>query len=83
MESCEVIGILTKIIEEQDVSIASVARRMGKTTQALNKQLHSDNMRITTLLEILEAMHCDIDITLTDRATGRKFIICEKNSNTR
>lgn len=46
---------------------------MEKSTQALNKQLNNDDMKISTLLEIVDALYCDINITITDRATNKKY----------
>lgn len=75
MTSKNIIDGLSKIIDTQDISIASVARRMNKSSQALNQQLNNDNIRISTLLDIVEALHCDIDITITDRATKKEYKI--------
>lgn len=52
-----------------------MARRIGKSTQALNKQLNNDDMKVSTLLNVIEALHCDIDITITDRATKEEYKI--------
>lgn len=73
MTSKDIISILNKVIDTQDVSVASVARRMGKSTQALNKQLNNNDMKISTLLEIVKGLHCDINITITDRATKKEY----------
>ncbi len=75
MTSNDIIDTLNKIIDKQDVSIASVARRMGKSNQALNQQLNNNDIKISTLLNIVNALHCDIDITITDRATNHKYTI--------
>lgn len=73
MKSNDIINVLNQIIKTQDVSVASIARRMNKSTQALNKQLNNDDMKVSTLLEIIEALHCDLDITITDRATNKAY----------
>lgn len=73
MKSNDIVNVLNQIIKVQDVSVASIARRMEKSTQALNKQLNNDDMKVSTLLEIIEALHCDVDITITDRATNKKY----------
>ena len=73
MKSNDIIDVLNQIIKAQDVSVASIARRMGKSTQALNKQLNNDDMKVSTLLEIIDALHCDVDITITDRATNKNY----------
>ena len=73
MKSNDIVNALNQIIKAQDVSVASVARRMDKSTQALNKQLNNDDMKVSTLLEIIEALHCDFDITITDRATNKNY----------
>ena len=73
MTSKNIIDTLSQIIDKQDISIASVARRMGKTSQALNKQLNNNDIKLSTLLCIISALHCNIDITITDRATGREY----------
>lgn len=73
MNSKDIINNLNTIIQDQDVSFASVARRMNKTGQALGKQLNNDDMKLSTMFEILNAIHCDIDITITDRATGKVY----------
>lgn len=75
MDSKDIILVLNKIIEVQDISVASVARRMNKSTQALSKQLNNKDMKISTLLEIIEALHCDININFTDRATNKEYHI--------
>ena len=79
MDSLSVIKTINNIIDKQDVSIASIARRMNKSNQALNKQLNNDDMKVSTLLEIISAMYCDIEIVITDRATNTKYIIGEYN----
>lgn len=73
MTSKDIIDVLNQIIDKQDVSIASVARRMNKTSQALNKQLNNNDIKVSTMLDIIEALHCDIDITITDRATKKVY----------
>lgn len=73
MNSYDIINTLNQIIDKQDISIASIARRMNKSTQALNKQLNNNDMKISTLLDIVNALHCNIDITITDRATNEVF----------
>ncbi len=73
MTSNDIINTLNQIIDKQDVSIASVARRMKKSSQALNMQLNNNDIKISTMLNIIEALHCDIDITITDRATKREY----------
>jgi len=73
MKSNDIINILNHIIDKQDISIASVARRMGKSSQALNQQLNNDDIKISTMLNIVEALHCDISITITDRATKEEY----------
>lgn len=76
MNSQDIINTLNTIIKEQDKSIASISRRLGKSNQALNKQLNNDDIKISTLLEIVEnGLLCDIDITITDRATKKKYRI--------
>lgn len=75
MTSKNIIDTLLKIIDNQDVSIASVARRMNKSSQALNQQLNNDDIKISKFLDIIDALHCDIDITITDRATNKKYTI--------
>ncbi len=73
MTSNDIINTLNQIIDKQDVSIASVARRMGKSSQALNQQLNNDDIKISTMLSIIEALHCDINIVITDRATKEEY----------
>jgi len=73
MESKDIINTLNKIIDTQDVSVASIARRMEKSTQALNKQLNNNDMKISTLLEIIRNLYCDVEITIIDRATKKEY----------
>lgn len=75
MTSKNIIDTLSNIIDNQDVSIASVARRMNKSSQALNKQLNNNDIKTSTLLDIAEALHCDINITIVDRATKKEYKI--------
>lgn len=76
MNSQNIIDTLNLIIKEQDKSISSISRRLDKSNQALNKQLNNNDMKISTLLEIVEnGLLCDIDITITDRATKKKYKI--------
>lgn len=75
MTSNDIINTLNQIIDKQDISIASVARRMGKSSQALNQQLNNNDVKVSTMLDIIQALHCDIDITITDRATKEKYKI--------
>lgn len=75
MTSQDIINTITNIIQTQDVSIASVARRLKKSSQALNQQLNNNDIKVSKLLEIIDAIHCDITITITDRATGQEYQI--------
>ena len=80
MNSRNIIDTLNTVIDNQGISIAKVAQRIGKSSQALNKQLNNDDMKISTLLDIVSAMYCDIEIVITDRATNTKYVI-ENNQN--
>lgn len=80
MNSRNIIDTLNTVIDNQGISIAKVAQRIGKSSQALNKQLNNDDMKISTLLDIVSAMYCDIEIVITDRATNTKYTI-ENNQN--
>lgn len=73
MTSKNFIDTLLKIIDNQDISIASVARRMNKSSQALNQQLNNDDIKISKFLDIVNALHCDINITIIDRATKKEY----------
>ena len=42
MNSQNIIDTLNQIIDKQDISVASVARRMGKSSQTLNQQLNNN-----------------------------------------
>lgn len=75
MNSKDIINTLNQIIDTQDISIASVARRLNKSSQALNQQLNNKDMKISTMLDIVNALHCDIDIIITDRATNKEYKI--------
>lgn len=75
MISKDILNTITNVIQTQDVSIASVARRLKKSSQALNQQLNNSDIKVSKLLEIIEAIHCDITITITDRATGQEYKI--------
>lgn len=75
MNSQDVINTVNRIIENQDVSMASIARRLNKSSQALNQQLNNNDIKISKLLEIIEAMHCDISITITDRAANKEYTV--------
>lgn len=78
MTSRDIIDTINTIIDRQDVSIASVARRIGKSSQALNQQLNNNDVKLSTLLSIIGALHCDIDITITDKATDKTYNITTK-----
>lgn len=73
MNSKNIIDTINQIINYQDISIAAIARRMDKSSQALNSQLNNNDMKVSTLLEIIEALKCDIDITITDRADKKDY----------
>lgn len=75
MISKDILNTITNVIQTQDVSVASVARRLKKSSQALNQQLNNSDIKVSKLLEIIEAIHCDITITITDRATGQEYKI--------
>ena len=75
MTSQEIINTINNVIQAQDVSVASVARRLKKSSQALNQQLNNSDIKVSKLLEIIEAIHCDITITITDRVTGQEYKI--------
>lgn len=82
MDSKQIISIINNIIIDQDISIAAVARRMGKSSQALNVQLNNDDIKLSTLLAIVDALRCTINITITDKATGEKHSISNDNITT-
>lgn len=73
MTSKNIIDTLNLIVDDQDISVASVARRMNKTSQALNKQLNNNDIKLSTMIDIIESLHCDIDIIITDRATKKVY----------
>lgn len=75
MKSQTIIDTLNQIIRDQDISSAAVARRIGKSSQALNTQLNNDDMKLSTLLEIVEALKCDINIAIIDRADKKEYKI--------
>lgn len=75
IDSKSIITILNDIITDQDISIAAVARRMNKSSQALNAQLNNDDIKLSTMLAIVDALRCTVNITITDRATGDKHSI--------
>ena len=80
---------LKRICETMDCSLFIDIVRNKDITQRLLEQEYNQaeepekNDSLNSLYTMAERLNCDIDITLTDRATGRKFTICEKNSNTR
>lgn len=82
MDSKQIISIINDIITEQDISIAAVARRMGKSSQALNVQLNNDDIKVSTLLAIVDALRCTVNITITDKATGEKHNISNDDITT-
>lgn len=75
MTSKDVIDNIAAIISDKDISVASVARKMGKSSQALNRQLNSNDIMVSTLLNIVNALSCDIDIIITDRADNKQYHI--------
>ena len=75
MNSQDIIDTINRILDDQDVSMASIDRRLNKSSQDLNQQLNNNDIKVSKLLEIIEAMHCDITITITDRATKREYKI--------
>lgn len=71
----KIMETVNKIIEAQGVSDAAIARRIGKSSQSLNKQLNGSDLKVSTLLSIIDAMHCDVNITITDRATNTTYTV--------
>ncbi len=49
------------------------SNEINEIINTLNQQLNNDDIKLSTMLNIIEALHCDIDITITDRATKVEY----------
>ena len=60
---------LVKIkIAEKELSKQDLAASLGCSVSNLNQYLRVDNFREKSMLEFAEALNCDLEIRLTDRA---------------
>lgn len=59
---------LVKIkLVEKDMKKKQLADLLGCSTRNLDQNLRNDNFRISTMLQIAEALDCNLEIRLTDR----------------
>lgn len=59
---------LVKIkLVEKDMKKKQLADLLGCSIRNLDQNLRNDNFRISTMLQIAEALDCNLEIRLTDR----------------
>ena len=50
-----------------------IADRIGVGKQCLNNRLQRKDLKVSEMLEIAEALECDVEIRITDKKTGKEF----------
>ena len=61
------IDIFLKLLEEKNISIAELARSVGKTPQTVGELLKRGNLRESQMREYADKLGYDVEITLKSR----------------
>jgi DNA-binding Xre family transcriptional regulator len=61
------------MVKRGNISGAELARRLGVSSQNLSNKMKRDNFSEQELVEIADALDCDVKITLTFRDTGEEL----------
>lgn len=74
-----VVGIIEKILQEQNVSKSELARKLGTSRQNLSNKMSRDNFSVRELLEISAVL--GTKLVIEDDKGGRYAISYEKNQS--
>ena len=66
-------SIRIAMVKRGNISGAELARRLGVSSQNLSNKMKRDNFSEQELVEIADALDCDVKITLTFRDTGEEL----------
>ena len=59
------------ILAYKDMNISALAEKLNTSRPNLSQKMKRDNFSENELREIAEALDCDLNISFTDRETGR------------
>lgn len=65
--------IIKMIIAYKNTSATKTAEKIGKSQTNFTQMLSRDNFRERDLLDIAEALDCELKITWVDKETGKEF----------
>lgn len=60
----EVLILIRKIMIEKHITIKELANRLNKSASATSGLLRQDNISLNTLLDICNALHCNLYIDI-------------------
>lgn len=64
---------IKSILIYKDSTITDLAAKLNKSTQNLSNLLKKDNFRESELIDIADALNCDLEINFIDRNTKKIF----------
>lgn len=64
---------IKSILIYKDSTITDLATKLNKSTQNLSNLLKKDNFRESELIDIADALNCDLEINFIDRDTRKIF----------
>lgn len=64
---------IKSILIYKDSTITDLAAKLNKSTQNLSNLLKKDNFRESELIDIADALNCDLEINFIDRDTKKIF----------
>jgi len=62
---------IKSILIYKDSTITDLAAKLNKSTQNLSNLLKKDNFRESELIDIADALNCDLEINFIDRDTKK------------
>ena len=62
---------IKSILIYKDSTITDLAAKLNKSTQNLSNLLKKDNFRESELIDIADALNCDLEINFIDRDTRK------------
>ena len=64
---------IKSVLAFKGTNAARIAELLGCSQANISQKLKRDDFRESELLEIAEALNCDLKIEFIDRETGRRF----------
>ena len=61
------------ILAYKDMNISALAEKLNTSPPNLSQKMKRDNFSENELRETAEALDCDLNISFTDRETGKEF----------